>query len=892
MDTTETEPRSTSRHRRGRRNRKRQYKELLSSSNDALLGVVVIGSVLAIGSVHIPTLLAVSALALLGASVEALALKRVPWPALVLVAFGLYSAAQAVPLPAAWVNAVSPATASVWLRALAPFGEPAPRFFSLSLDPSASIAEALKWTTYAAVYVMAMRTRMRRGSAWLGVLLFGSATLVCALTLLHGIADMHAVYALYLPQFTPGRWSVGPLLNSNNLAGYAIVGLFTGGGLLLSRRSSVPPLALMIGIGTMSAALALSGSRGGVLSAIVAGVVTLVWLLKAKGARVSIRGFALGMAPLAIGIAVAVAFGTHDDANGLASTDVHRKAAVWLWALTMIAEHAVFGVGRGAFETAFQPYRGALDYDWAIVVTHAENFVIQWLAEWGILIGTCAVVLIVGYVLREWYRSRNDRLRFMVLTGLVALLMQNFADLGLEIPALAIFAVVALAAGERGISAVEPAEPSAETKRIGRLALVAALPAFGLWVAAVTWSRFPVDAERRELSARYGELATGGDDDALAIASAKELASVGIEEPTPASSTNELEQFHNRLREAVLRHPGEAFFPLLGALVAQRTHTGRPLTWIARALELAPTNGPAHLVLADLMHAHGATSQAMLHLRLAGQYDRTLGGAVSRRASAWAPSIDLLMQAIPSGTWGQRVLLATCEGERRLPLKFDCFRQAVSRASDSPEVQLRFAETLLQAVQAGEPPCNDASAESCTAEAERAIRAARRLAPLTWRPSYLLAKVLRTRGDILGAAQLLTKTCPPSFQGEECWHEALALAIKSGATDAISAAANALGARPCDGMESCAKMYASLASELEAGGQLALASKFFIKAAESEPAAARWLKVGEIAAQAHLNGVARAALDRANRCFDASPSSRAHAELVRERVARGTSVAP
>ncbi|HEX2672185.1 MAG TPA: hypothetical protein VHM25_15000, partial [Polyangiaceae bacterium] len=200
-------------------------------------------------------------------------------------------------------------------------------------------------------------------------------------------------------------------------------------------------------------------------------------------------------------------------------------------------------------------------------------------------------------------------------------------------------------------------------------------------------------------------------------------------------------------------------------------------------------------------------------------------------------------------------------------------------------------ESLLRAVQTNEPPCNDALTETCTAEAEVTIRSAQRLDPKAWRPGYLLSKVLRARGDTLGAAQLLTRTCPPTFEGEECWHEALSLALKSTAMDTITLAANALATRPCDGMESCAKMYASLASDLEAGGQLTLASKFYIKAAQSDPSAARWIKVGELATQAHLNGVARAAFDRADRSFDASPISRARVEQLRERVAQATSSA-
>jgi hypothetical protein len=378
-------------------------------------------------------------------------------------------------------------------------------------------------------------------------------------------------------------------------------------------------------------------------------------------------------------------------------------------------------------------------------------------------------------------------------------------------------------------------------------------------------------ASENEL-ARVGELATGRVDQ--------------------RAKSDEIAQFRTRLRQAVLRHPAESFFPQLGSLVAMRTREGNALTWIARSLELAPTNGPAHLILADLLHSHGAIAQAMLHLRFAALYDHTLAGAVSLRAPAWAPSVDLLMQAIPDGSYGEGVLLDACAREQQADRKLDCFRRASQRSPGVPRVQLALAESLLAAIQGGQPPCKDTLVERCAAEAEVAIRSAGKLDPKDWHPGYLLSKVLLARGDTIGAAKLLTQSCPASFEGDDCWHEALAVALRGGSSDSISKAANALAARPCDGMESCANQFASLANTLESGGQLALASKFYIKAAEAEPSAARWLKVAELAAQAQLNGVARAALDRANRSFDASAASRAHVELLRQRVARTTGSPP
>ena len=224
---------------------------------------------------------------------------------------------------------------------------------------------------------------------------------------------------------------------------------------------------------------------------------------------------------------------------------------------------------------------------------------------------------------------------------------------------------------------------------------------------------------------------------------------------------------------------------------------------------------------------------------------------------------------------------------RRFSLKLDCFRRAAVASPNSPQAEQQLAEFLLFATQTGQPPC-DTLVERCLMEADVAIQSAERLEPKSWRPAYLMSKVLLARGDTVGAARLLTRICPPSVEGDECWHEALATAIKSESSDAISRAANAFAARPCDGTESCANMLASLASNLESGDQPALASTFFTKAAEADPSATRWLKVAEQATQARLYGVARAALERADRSPDASVSTRAHAELLRQRVARAT----
>lgn len=820
------------------------------------MALVVVGSALAIGTVHRPALFAVAALALVGGALGAMAFRRLPLPAVVLAFLGIYSALQAVPLPASWAARLAPASAQVWLHCLAPFGEGELPRFALSLDPGASLAEALKWLTYASVYLMAARVRSRRGPVWLAALLFGSSALVALLTLAHGVADLRLLYGVYEPNFPIGRWNVGPLLNSNNFAGYAIIGLFAGLALSLSGHSPLPRTAVFTGIGVICTALLLSGSRAGVMSAVLAGGVVAVWGAKMRRIRPSATRILIGAAPLFLGAALAIGFGSSKNWAQLTSLDARRKIAVWEWSLPMIREHFWLGVGRGAFETAFPPYRQSFAHDWTGVAGQAENFVVQWISEWGVPVGMLATLALAAYALQQWYKARTDRVRFLLMCGFGALLLQNLADLGLEIPAVAIAAVVTLAAGAQ---ANEP-RPGEQAALGPALALGA--PALALWVIGLIWSGRPVEVERRELSADYRAL--------------------------DVTASYERSSFRSELHRAMLSHPGEAFFPLLGSAVAYRAADQNALAWMARALELGPTNGRVHFVLAQFLGAHKATSQAMLHLRLAVEYDHTLSDVAAIRAAQWAPSLDLLLEAIPSSSAGNDMLKTAC-ARTRAAFKADCFHHAIARSPEQGSLRGQLADALIVALRAGQPPCAGQAAEACAQEIERATRAMAKLDSRSWRPAYLMAQLLLVRGDPQGAATLLARACPPTAEGRDCAREAVTAALKSGAEDAIRAAADKYAARDCGTSASCAAASDWLGSTLEAAGKPALAITYYSKAAETEGTATRWLRVADRATKFGLIGMARVALEKADRSPDVSDNSRAHAELLRARLARSVS---
>ena len=847
----------------GVRRRKRRAKpaehQLAATACEALLVITVFASVLAIGTVHMPVLLAIAALAFAGGALGLLAFRRPPTPAIVLAGLGVFSLLQAIPLPAHLVQHLSPATASIWLRCLQPLHEPPLTRFPLSLDPGASIAEGLKWFTYAAVYLMAARVRLQRGSPWLVTMLFIAGVSVCGITLWHGAKNIPLVYGVYEPHFAVGRWSVGPLLNSNNLAGYANLGLFAGLGVLLSSKIKLPRPPVLFGIATIVTALLLSGSRAAIGSAIFAGGVVGFWLVKKGRMRPSPARIAKFAAPVVGALLLLLVLARKTQWHSMGPANVERKVSVWRWTLPMIREHAWFGIGRGAFETGLPPYLKPLANDWTTVASHAENFVFQWIAEWGVPVGLAAVVVIVGFVARECYYARNERLRLLVLVGVVVLLLQNLADLGLEVPSLAIAAVVAIAASDRE---TDPARRAAGVPALDKRTLIGAafaVAALGLvWLAAAKWSRFPVEEERRQASVTFHALV----------------------EPEAAEQA----AFFAEMRAAMLRHPGESYFPLLGGAMAFKTRAQSPLPWIARALELGPTNGRVHLLLADLLASHGATSQAMLHLRLAAEYDGSLGGVIAQHVARSAKTMDLIQQAIPRGDAGAPVLGGICNSLSEGELKIACLRYAVARSPKDATLLIQLAESLLHVTRKGIPPCIQVQAPDCLNEVERTANRLAQVAPQSWRPQYLLGKKLEAQGDYVGAAQQLGRACPHGSEGWQCANETVTAAIASGSDPVIVAAIDAFSARACGDSAACAAAFDSLGNMLDAAGKGRLAITYFIKAAEAESTAERWLGVAKRALKLQLPGIAKTALDRADRSPDATPLSRATTSALRSQA--------
>ncbi|MFZ5893963.1 MAG: O-antigen ligase family protein [Myxococcota bacterium] len=812
------------------------FRRLIDSPVDlalALLCFIIASSALALGAQH-ATVLVFCSMILLAAVLLALSVPptgRVPMPVWGLLALAGYTLLQALPLPARALAGVAPSNAEVWARALSPLHQTGPSYVPVSLDPGATLLEVLKWLTYAGVYWLAAELGRQRRMPWLLSGIFLSAVLVSGVTLAHGLLGLSRVYGAYTPRSAPMPWHVGPLLNPNNLAGYLNLAAFCGLGLLASRRSPLAPWITGLGVATLLACSALAGSRGG-LVALVLGMSALavsLWLGQQERHALS-RGRIWSLCAIGGGLLFAGLSFQSSAWHELAERDLSKLQMV-SWAKPMLQAHPWLGVGRGAFDSAFPAFHAAPEnLRWQ----YAENFPVQWATEWGLPIAVLAV-LTFGLALSPGHLGvRRSRLALGAWLGAVVLLLQNLADLGLEIPALSIALVAVLGAlwGDREERLREtqpkPSGPSLPTRAVGALAVTV--------LAALALTRgSPTNAEERALL--HAEL--GG-------VNLKSLSSVRA--------------YQERLRAAMLRHPAEPYFPLLGGLAALNSTEIDALPWLARSLTRSRGNGQAHLALAQVLAQRGARQQALLELRLAVEQYGALTTTAARSAVRYAKTPAELRQAVPSGRIGAAMMteIAITLRDEDRALRRSLLENAVSRDPDDARARALLVQDLLREL----PRANDRSA--LIASIEHQLAKLRAVDPNNSAPLTLRAELLVALDRAVEAERLLATQCGAVIDRYNCLAARATIAANIPGAAAFTQAAQELSAAGCASPAECAATSTRLAELHASRREWGLALNQALRACQAEPTqATHWLRAARFAKQAGLHGDASEALRRA-----------------------------
>ena len=858
------------------------------------LALPVAASVLAVGAVHAPVLFGVALLVLAAAVQCALllgqerqeprgdgprstpvpasaprrairALFAAPSPALIAAALAAFCLLQAAPLPMGLLERIAPANADVWARALLPLGEAPPRLASVSLDPGASIIQALQWATYAGVFFAASAVAARRGAAWGVAVVFCSALAAALTTLGHGLAGATHVFGLYAPQFAAAPWHIGPLLNPNNLAGYLNLGAFCGVGLYITRRPILPRWLVGVGVAIIVAVTVTSASRGG-LGVLPLGAAVIGFLIWRRGVR---RDRAEGSAPGVLKGLVAVALGGGVTLALLGSSSMTwtelgdrnvSKLHLFRSILPMLRDHIWLGVGRGAFESAYPAYRVAPGN---VVFTHAENFPLQWACEWG----APAALLALAAFARGMRPGRLGVPRSAVAigawTGALVLLAQNLVDLALEVPAVPIALAMALGsvwgdARRRGLAPRDASSgasgASGLTGPSARLAVLRAV-AIGLAGALLLGA-----------AARFG--APDLDADRAAARTALEAATrAGQKRGEPGAEPGAGEALRQALRGAMSRHPADPYFPLVGALGAWQSGRESPIPWLQRSLERSQQNGRAHLLLAEVLASRGARPQALLELRLAAEDDPDLVTPAAQNALRWTRSYDELERAVPEGELGARMLGVMARrlfrrGEEQVRLR--CAREAIRRDPGALDARWVVADTLLAAIAEDRPPglCTGELRAACADEIEEHARAI----DAGERGSYLAAD-LRARWHMLDgraakAEEMLAEVCNRVPERTACLRLRVRAAAETGIPARLVSASKDLLGEACGPGPSCAESATWLGDLMAGRKAWGTAIGHYERAIAAEPTEERWQKLAEAAVGAGSYVRAVEALER------------------------------
>ena len=568
-----------------------------------LLCMLVVLAPLLLGGVPAwaPAVLLPLALATFGFAVWGRRDVKVPVLALVPMGVALTCLFQVLPLPPPLLHLLSPTSAELRDFALVPLGLTAWR--PISLDPSGTWREALKWVLYALTTLAALHVTQNSRSNRLLPLQVVAATggvlvVLAGLHLVFGIDELFGVYKF--KQATPPLLT--PFGNPNHLAGFLLVAGTLSAGLLLESRDPLRRAAWAGCWAACCAGVLISNSRGGIGAfVLVQGALVVGALWRMRKAREGALPNAVRFS-LVIGVAVLggiALLGERLLARFSDTSSAVNKFAQWPHALELVRDCWRLGSGRGTYEVAFTRYYA--DHI-GKTFTHPENIILQWTAEVGVPLAMAFAVGAGLAVYRLWRGSGRSHWEIAALLAGIGVAVHNLFDFNLEYPGVSVplAAVLGVVAG------------SSDNLIAKRLPLWAVAPGLVLVGGLGAW--------------RGLDSVTAADQRLYALAKGNTHA--------------------KQLQEAALKeidaHPADFFlYDIVAAAWVAEGEPREALAFANRALWLFPNDSAAHLVAARSLRALGKRSQALLEYRLSAQ-----SGAgpddILREATRYAKDADEL----------------------------------------------------------------------------------------------------------------------------------------------------------------------------------------------------------------------------------------------------------
>jgi tetratricopeptide (TPR) repeat protein len=799
-----------------------------------LLAAGIAGSALAVGTVHTITLCIVTVVLTAAAVLTWWGAEpmgaRAPATLLLFTGVGLtaYTALQCVPIPVGWLAAIAPYNADVWSRALTPLHEPGPSWAPVSLDPLASRVEVLKGTAYLLAFVTALWVaRRREGAAFISATLVVTALALAVAAILHPAFGAHKLFGIYAPGPGIAERHIAPLLDPNSLAGYLNVAICITFAALLAPEPRVPrPIAAAVVL-LLGGAQVWIASRGGIVC-MVLGIVVVVAIARLGRARRAAAGTTLS---LVSGVAAAAGAGlialgqSNDAATELLDANV-SKLGMFSQVMRAMPSMRWLGCGRGAFESVFPAFKPALFGH--RTYTYPENVVAQWTLEWGLPVGIVGLALVV-FALRPNAVLARSTTAGGAWAALVALAVQNLAELGTEIPGLMLAGVMCaaiVAAGSPGSGPKRRVERWSQQPRL--------IAGAGAATAVVVLSLVA--------SALGGEL----HDDQKALHEA-------AFRPEPVA------QMHAMARAAMLRHPAEPYLPFIVALRAARDRDDSAMPWIGAALERAEVYAPTHLVLARVV-AQRSPSQARAEYRRAMEQWPELVGTVIPEASRVVGTYYDAMELAPEGHTGIMVLEELAASiELRLPAtRAMVDDELMARAPQRPGAAFRVARDAVEDLEEGDgaPWCASDARGACSREALARAGRVEQVLPDRCEGYALRARALAASGAGPAGLAALEAHADKVTDRVPCLQRLVELARKAGDEVRVEATLQKIVSSGCSDAAECSRNLVWVGGQYEGTGSPRKALALYRRAFQRQADDALLARMAALAASLGLHAEA------------------------------------
>lgn len=810
------------------------------------LALVVCGSILAVGAVHIPVALACAGAS---AALGCWAFRQGPLPRAATVpvcaclALACVCILQAIPLPRPLVSVLSPQALYVWDQSLRPLGRSAGSWVSLSLDPGASWVEAAKWGGFSAIVATAARLGQQRGGLNFIILtILGCGVLSAAIALFHRVLDIRLLYGIYEPKLAVTPWRVSPLLNPNNFAGYLNFSAMLGLGLLVGRRSPAPRPLLGLALIFVLAVSLLTGSRGATASFLCGLGLLLIQFYRTRSildqrARNGWVGVGMVASVAAGAIALAWIGGSAGSLKALGQKDF-QKLAINLWVFPLLLDYPIFGIGRGAFETVFPSYRqGGGD----LIYQFPENIVSQWLSEWGLLAGTLGLATFCWCLRPRWLNLGREIQRHAAQLAILTLVFHNLVDLSLELSSVSTsaFAVLGALSGsaDRRLKATE--EPSV---RLEVPALAYGIAMLVPIMAGYAFGTRSAVRERLELHEAYSTADRRSKPQANALLA--------------------------RVVDAIQRHPADPYFPLLAALLTPES-SRRALSWIGLAIERDPQRGIPHYWLATTLFQQKMIEQGVLHVRLAVGRDVTLRDEAADLLLAHVEEMEPLLRAVPDGNNGQAFLLTLAERlknkDRGALSRNEVLRTAIGRDPNAPRPRWLEGRALSEALErADDSTCARERRDHCLSLLRQDVAILSASPEFEVEAVVLRARYLRIIGQAAQADEWLESRCAELQAPTNCWRERVDAALASRDPTRTEEAMRAYLAVVCVETPQCAAAATEMGGLLAKRGDWTRALKYYQRAVREQPSKNSWRRFSRAARKASESEQAKEAEPRSH----------------------------